>query len=157
MQIYGKYFSNEFKKYYIEDMKDSIGLIDFKALDSRNFEVLYYLFPLIEKLFIEVLKYNIDSDIELYNQGTYRTLESALEKSENHKFFNEDLIRVIHFFYNKGGLRNKLFHYTGATINITTFDILATKCIALQLLKTYKNKIEESNNNYNNDKIELLK
>ncbi len=154
--MYNKFFSNEFKKNYILDMEESIGIIDFNALDNNNFEVLYYLFPLIEKMFIEILKYYIDSDIELYEQGTYRTLKSVLERPENLKYFNNDLVEVIKYFYKEDGLRNKLFHYTGKKISITTFDIKATKCIALKLLKIYKRKIEESNDNNKSVKIELL-
>ena len=88
-------FSKEYEKYYIEEMQDAIGLIDFKALDNNNFEVLYYLFPLIERIFIDILKYSIISDIEIYSQGTFRTLESALKKRENLNCFDSETIEVL--------------------------------------------------------------
>ena len=80
MIIYNKYFSNEFRKSYLNEMKNTIGTINYDMLDSRSYLTLYYLFPLVEKLFVEVLKNYEDADIELYNQGTYRTIESAISK-----------------------------------------------------------------------------
>lgn len=137
-------FSKEYEKYYIEEMQDAIGLIDFKALDNNNFEVLYYLFPLIERIFIDILKYSIISDIEIYSQGTFRTLESALKKRENLNCFDSETIEVLNTFYCKQGLRNKLFHYRGQTIMISGLDIKAIKLLGLKLLKQYKKTLENA-------------
>lgn len=136
-------------------MKDAIGQIDYEILDSNDFELLYYLFPLIEKMIIDILKYNVDSDIEIYTQGTYRTLDSVIAKDDNKKHFDDEIIYLLKKYYGKNGLRNKLFHYRGDKIILQPFDIKIIKGLALRILKQYKRAINKSNK-YSNISIELM-
>lgn len=135
---YYNYFKKEIEQYYLPEMINTIGKIDLNVLESRTEESLYYLFPLIERLVVEILKYKSDSNIEFYEQGTYRTLNSIFESEENKKYFDEDLINLIKKYYDEDGLRNKLLHYRGeSSINITIIDLLATKVIVTRLLRLY--------------------
>ena len=155
MLTYSKFFSKEFKKYCLEEMSETIGYLDYEVIDGKYFEVLFYLFPLIEKIIIDILKYSAYSNIELYNQGTYRTLKSIIEKDENQRYFDHELMELLLYYYGEDGLRNELFHYHGKRIDLTYYDILAVKCIALKLLKQYKATIEETRD-YEDLEIELL-
>ena len=50
------YFKNQIEKYYLPEMITSIGIIDLEQLESREIESLYYLFPLVEKIIIDIKK-----------------------------------------------------------------------------------------------------
>lgn len=135
---YNDYFKKEVEKYYLPEMINTIGKIDLNVLESRTETSLYYLFPLIERLVIEILKYKEDANIEFYEQGTYRTLNSILDIEENTKYFDKDLINLIQEYYRNDGLRNKMLHFKGDdSIEITTIDLLATKVIVIKLIKLY--------------------
>ena len=128
------YFKNQIEKYYLPEMITSIGIIDLEQLESREIESLYYLFPLVEKIIIEILKYKEDANIEFYSQGTYRTLNSIFTMEENKKYFNENLINLIKEYYGENGLRNQILHFRGyIQIEITTTDLLAVKIIVVKL------------------------
>lgn len=144
---YYNYFKQEIEKYYLPEMVNTIGKIDLNVLESRTEESLYYLFPLIERLVVEILKYKLDSNIEFYGQGTYRTLNSILESEENKKYFDKDLINLIKKYYNEDGLRNKLLHFRGeSSISITIIDLLATKVIVTRLLHLYNVTLKQLDN-----------
>lgn len=151
-----KYFEKEVNKYYLPEMMHTIGKIDLELLESRTEESLLYIFPLSERLVIEILKYKQDADIEFYNQGRYRTLNAILESKENSKYFDNRLIILIKQYYNENGLRNKLLHYRGENIIETTnMDFLITKYICVKLLKMYNKTLQELEK-VTLDKIELL-
>lgn len=138
------YFKNEFIKYYLPEMKETIGVIDFEILESRDIMCLYYLFPLIERLVVEILKYKTDADIEFFKQGTYRTLNSIVFKEENSKYFDSNIINYITRYYADNGLRNKLLHFRGETyIDVSIVDLLEIKVIVLKLIKLYNLALKE--------------
>ena len=51
-----------------------IGKIDTAAIRKNNIESLYYEFPLIERVVLEIYKLLPLSDVEFYQQGTMRTI-----------------------------------------------------------------------------------
>ena len=137
-------------------MVNTIGKVDLIVLEDRTEESLYYLFPLIERLVVEILKYKPDSNIEFYEQGTYRTLNSILEVEENKKYFDKDLVILIKKYYEENGLRNKMLHFRGENnIKLTTIDLLATKVITIKLLKLYNLTLKQFDNTELNE-IALL-
>lgn len=141
------YFKNEAEKYYLPEMLGTIGIIDSKELESRNVDSLYYIFPLIERLVVEILKYKPDSNIEFYEQGTYRTLNSILEVEENSKYFDVNLANLIKTYYKDNGLRNKILHFRGERdITLTIIDLLTTKVIVVKLLKLYNLTLKQYDN-----------
>lgn len=144
---YYNYFKNEAERYYLPEMLGTIGVIDSKELESRSIDSLYYIFPLIERLVVEILKYKPDSNIEFYEQGTYRTLNSILEVEENSKYFDVNLVNLIKTYYKDNGLRNKILHFKGESdITLTTIDLLTTKVIVVKLLKLYNLTLKQYDN-----------
>lgn len=144
---YYDYFKKETEKYYLPEMSSTIGIIDLKELESRNVDSLYYIFPLIERLVVEILKYKPDSNVEFYEQGTYRTLNSILEVEENSKYFDMNLVSLMKTYYTDNGLRNKILHFKGESyITVTIIDLLATKVIVVKLLKLYNSTLKQYGN-----------
>ena len=150
------YFKKEIDKYYLPEMINTIGKIDLDLLENRTEISLYYLFPLIERLVVEILKYKTDTNVECYEQGKYRTLYSILSSEENTKYFDKNLVNLIKEYFKEDGLRNKLLHYRGDdTIKLTIIDLLAIKVISIKLLKIYNLTLKELDN-IDLDEITLL-
>lgn len=86
-----------------------LGKIDTDIAFKRNFDSLLYLFPLIEKIIIEIYKENPLSNIEQYDQGTLRTVCEII-KNDSNDVLNRVTKKTILKYYDNDGLRNKLFH-----------------------------------------------
>ncbi len=137
-RYYG-YFAKEVTNSYLPEMKSTIGDIDVNMIEDRTEKSLYYLFPLIERIIVEILKYKPDTDIEFSEQGTYRTLNSILSVNKNAKYFDNDLVVLIKEYYSENGLRNQMMHFRGQdNIEISFVDLLEIKVILTKLLKIYK-------------------
>lgn len=108
----------DIKKYskMIIDTKanEKIGYLDenvFKNYNESNFYILYYFFPLIERLVIEILKKKTEVDIEWYMQGTFRTPKEILNKEANRLHFEKNEADIIAEIFDDNGIRNNLLHY----------------------------------------------
>lgn len=153
---YYRYFEKEVLDSYLPEMKSTIGVIDIKMIEDRTEKSLYYLFPLVERIVVEILKYKPDTDIEFSEQGTYRTLNSILSVNKNAKYFDDDIVALIKQYYSEEGLRNKMLHFRGQdNIEISMVDLLGIKVIVTKLLKKYKLTLENIEKTLDND-IELL-
>lgn len=104
--------SAKIEKLNCSGIEQYIGKIDERIFQSSDANVLYYLFPLIEKTVLEILKLHSNVDVEINEQGTYRTLNSLLEKSRNRKCFSKKILEKLHVYFDNAGLRNELMHYT---------------------------------------------
>jgi len=123
-----------------KEIIQKIGKIDLKLLELKDFDVLYYTFPLIEKLVLEILKLYEYSDIEFYNQGTYRTLQSLKEKNQN--LFSKSLLEEIDYFFNTDGIRNKVAHYKKEDISLNINEMERLRVLVLNLLIIYSNSLK---------------
>ena len=65
-----------------EETINVIGKIDLDILNSQIVESLYYMFPLIERLVLEIYKLIPDADVEHYEQGIMKTLLSIIKNNE---------------------------------------------------------------------------
>ena len=140
-KYYG-YFSKEIMDSYLPEMKSTIGDMDANMIEDRTEKSLYYLFPLIERIVVEILKYKPDTDIEFSKQGTYRTLNSILSVDKNAKYFDKDLVALIKQYYSEDGLRNQMLHFRGQdNIEISFVDLLEMKVIVTKLFKMYKSTL----------------
>lgn len=83
-----------------------------KILGYQNIEVLYYLFPLIEKTVVDYLKLEPEANIEIFEQGTYRTLNSIVQDPKNRELLGHKVAEKIVKYYDTNGLRNKFLHYS---------------------------------------------
>ena len=80
---------------------------------------MYYEFPLIERVVLDIYKLLPLSDVEFYQQGTMRTIMEMINK-DSHNYFPDNLINILQKYFGDNGLRNKLFHVKDdiGTINI---------------------------------------
>ena len=102
------------KKYMSLDV-NKIGYIDIDSIDRYcdNPKVLYYLFPVIEKVLLEILKCYPFASPEIKNQGSYRPMNSLLNDDfivELEMHLPSEMVRFLKDVYGNNGLRDKLFH-----------------------------------------------
>lgn len=120
-----------------EDTEKIIGLIDTNEIEKNEIKALNYIFPLIERITLEIYKLLPLSDVEHYEQGIMRTIIPIIENDPN-QYFPENLINILKKYFDDKGLRNKLFHVlddTG-TINIDSneLDFIELKVTIMQLV-----------------------
>lgn len=92
-----------------EDTLRLIGKVDTNFIKNDNYDSLFYEFPLIERIVLEIYKLLPLSDVEGYQQGTMRTVMEILKK-DSYGYFPENLVTTLKKYYDDNGLRNKLFH-----------------------------------------------
>ncbi len=141
-----KQILNNIRSNYTELVKNKIGYVDINSLENcqKNPQMLLYLFPLIEKTFIEVVKYNPVASPEVQTQGTYRTMLSLLEDPTSMLIFNkapEGLLEFLKEIYSENGLRNKVIHHQKVYFKI---DIIEALIEVFSILITYLNILEDT-------------
>ena len=139
----------------IEDEKtiNIIGKIDCESLLETNGDNLLYIFPLIEKMVLEIYKLNPESNVEDYSQGIMKTTNSIFESNASLSLIPENLIVLIKKYFANDGLRNKLFHVNESIVGVEV-DYSEINYIIMHLLSILKNQIMNKSNDKN--KIELL-
>lgn len=119
-----------------------IGKIDTKLLNSGNLKSLYYSFPLIERMVLEIYKLIPESDVEQYQQGIMKTTMSIIKSNDN--LLPQKSLEMIKSYYDgENCLRNKLFHpkKKSATIKINFNEI---NYLVMQLLSILKGNLKEN-------------
>ena len=133
-----KYFEND-------ETKRVIGQIDVEILHEEKVECLYYIFPLIEKMILEIFKLVPESDVEYIEQWIMKTPISIIENNDSSKVLPSYIIDIIKKYYKEDGPRNKLLHIGNAeiTVNVSFNELLY---LISNLLIILKNKLEEYTN-----------
>lgn len=103
------------KKNMTEKVVNRIGRIDVNSIENnlKNANILYYLFPLIERTFLEIVKIFPYASPEVNIQGTYRTMQSIFDDKLTMSVFkncDEEAISFLISIYKKDGIRNKVMH-----------------------------------------------
>ncbi len=131
-----------------------VGNIDTDFLSNKIVENLYYSFPLIERLILEIYKQIPDADVEQYEQGTSKTILSIINHNKV-DIIPEYIKNLIYKYYDgDDSLRNQLFHPKEDVVNINvSFEEI--NYIIMQLLSILKNLLKE-NDSYNFKEIEYL-
>lgn len=130
-----KYFEND-------ETKRVIGQIDVDILYEEKVECLYYIFPLIERMVLEIFKLVPESDVEYIEQGIMKTPISIIENNDSCSVLPSYIIDIIKKYYKEDGPRNKLFHIGDGEITVNvSFDELIY--LIVNLLIILKNKLEE--------------
>lgn len=138
-------FSAQIRRINEGKLSRYIGIIDVKMFESRDANSLYYLFPLIERTVLEILKVKDESDVEVIRKGNYRTLYSLIEIPENKKHFSDKEIDELRYFFKDNGLRNKLMHYSSELefLKVSPSEIARVKCISILLLEKLESLIND--------------
>lgn len=133
-----KYFENE-------ETERLIGQIDVDILYEEKAECLYYIFPLIERMVLEIFKLVPESDVEYIEQGRMKTPISIIENNDSYNILPNNIIDIIKKYYKEDGPRNKLLHVGIEEINVTvSFNELLY--LIVNLLIILKNKLKENTN-----------
>ena len=104
---------------------------------------MYYSFPLIERIVLEIYKLIPESDVEKYQQGVMKTTMSIIKLNNN--ILPEKTVELIKKYYDgENCLRNKLFHPKEKTLQIT-IDLDEINYLIMQLLSILREKLEENN------------
>lgn len=92
--------------------KQKIGKIDIKIIKDETIDSLYYKFPLIERLIVEIYKCIPNSNVEKYNQGKMRTINSIIDNNIDLFILPEDIKTAINYYFENSddSPRNKIFH-----------------------------------------------
>ena len=114
-----------------------------KLFESDNMAVLFYMFPLIERLVVEILDITSLVNVETKNQGTIRTINSMLQDKETEKIFGKELHDNLKKYFADDGLRNQLMHYVPETDKIGA-NVSEIKAMALMLAEMYEKELKEA-------------
>lgn len=95
-----------------------IGKIDTKFLKQNRIETLYYSFPLIERIVLEIYKLVPEADIEHYEQGIMRTVMAMINNNKQLEVLPRYIIEIIERYFGDDGIRNKLFHIRNENVTV---------------------------------------
>ena len=102
-----KEFVYRIKQVENNDTEEKFGKIDINHINLHSLGSLYYLFPLIERIVIEIFDFIPEANIEVSNQGTYRTM---LEIIKDSTIFDVEINSLLLEYYSDNGVRNTIIH-----------------------------------------------
>ena len=105
--------NSEFIKVFEDDVTiKKIGKIDLEAIKDDSFYSLYYKFPLIERIILEIYKAIPGANIEMYEQGTMKTINSIINNNPDIDILLPDLKNLISNYFSEDddASRNIIFH-----------------------------------------------
>lgn len=120
-----------------------IGKIDKEIISAQIVESLYYIFPLIERIVLEIYKLIPDADVEHYEQGIMKTLLSIINSNNSINIIPKNTIDILNKYYGDGGLRNQLLHANKDVIDIkVSFNEL--NFVLMRVLSIFKEMLNEN-------------
>lgn len=131
--------------YQNNDTISLIGKIDTNILRINKIESLFYAFPLIERMVLEIFKLVPGTDVEQYEQGTMKTIMSIIDYNSSYNILPQGIISMIERYFGKEGARNKLFHIKDEK-QIIKVSYEEINILILELLKILKDRLKEVNN-----------
>jgi len=143
-----KYIKNLLNEYHKRGLNFIFGDIDPKVLSEDCFFSLLYIFPLIERLCLEMLSYDDTTSIEAYGELRYKELFSILY-NENHehekdflkKYIGQDDFDVLNIFFARDGFRDNVFH-PGENREANVNDTQKVKLLLLQIIIAFNKVID---------------
>lgn len=148
--------NSEFIKVLEDDVTiKKIGKIDLEAIKDDSFYSLYYKFPLIERIILEIYKAIPEANIEMYDQGTMKTINSIINNNPDIDILLPDLNNLISNYFSEDDdvPRNIIFHPAfddkiQVTVNFEEINYIIASLLGLlkHVCKEYEisnlNKIE---------------
>ena len=107
---------SQFIKLFENDTTISkVGIIDMTVIENESYYSLYYKFPLIERLILEIYKSIPGANIEKYEQGIMKTINSIISNNKAFNVMPDDLVKKIelYFYDDDFSPRNVVFHELG--------------------------------------------
>lgn len=102
-----KEFAYRIKQIENNDTEEKFGKIDINHVNLHSLGSLYYLFPLIERIVIEIFDFIPEANIEVSDQGTYKTMSEIIK---NNTIFDVDINSLLIEYYSDNGVRNTIIH-----------------------------------------------
>lgn len=134
-------FVHRIKQVENDDIKEIFGKIDVDHINLHSLGSLYYLFPLIERIIVEIFDLIPEANIEVSNQGTYKTV---LEIIKDNTIFDADINSLLREYYSDNGIRNTIIHNNKNNFPISvTFEELYY--LLVYLLEKYIELAEKYN------------
>lgn len=128
-----------------EDTINLIGNIDIKSVELLFTTDLLYVFPLIERIIVEIYKFTLGASIEDNEQGKRKTICAIIEKNEANgiSVLLPSMLEEINFYF-KGeeALRNVLFHPKRSEYSVE-YDPRRIQKLLLNALLILKYKIKK--------------
>ncbi len=116
-----------------------IGEVDIYYWELNSFETLYYFYPLMERLIINILSIEGREKIEIQDSQRMKTLNEILKDNMIISEYVTDKLKCI---YNEEGNRNKLLHGDMFKNNINIIKhIYEVRWITSLLMEEYMKKI----------------
>lgn len=139
-------YSEFFNRKHSKELERIIFENNITLFDDQNAAVLLYMFPLIERLVIEILDLSSIVNIESKEQGTIKTVNSLIQQEITKEILGNQLIEKITKYFKEDGIRNKMMHFDpdNNEIKCHLSDIQEVKQIAIELIDLYESKLEES-------------
>ena len=122
-----------------------IGQIDIGTLENMDGDDLLYIFPLIERMIVEIYKLVPGAIIENNTQGIMKTITQIIKDNESNNvlIIPPELKELIFKYYNDdNSLRNLLFHAHDEVITIE-YNKVEIYCIVASLLKILNTRIKQ--------------
>ncbi len=143
--MYCKNYRERIEKILSKSLKDIIGDLDIEEILKEDIESLFYIFPLIERIVLEICKFYPEIDIEEHKQGFMRTLNSILTLNLD-MVLPQDILLNLNKYFARDGLRNKLFHANGENvIEIDTKEINEIVELLVQLIEILDVNLKKMN------------
>lgn len=128
----------------IIDLKKDIDIV--LSASFRNEFAFRVSFPLIELLFRLLLNNVIDSNIEVFNQGTYRTMASLIDNNRSvaiNELSQNTVDLLAKYFIGDNCLRNLVCHTSGLK-EVSSLDMSSIRGLLIRLLR-YNLKFQSNN------------
>ena len=140
--------NSEFIRFFESEITISkIGKIDMEVIEDKSYYSLYYKFPLIERIILEIYRLIPRTNIEQYEQGTMKTINSIINNNKKINIINPELKKMIDNYFNESddSPRNVLFHPRGnetisVTVNFEEINEIIAKLLGLlnYVIEEYK-------------------
>lgn len=114
---------------------NNIGEIDYYFWSLNSYEALYYFYPLMERLIINIVAKESRRNVEVYNQERLKTANSVLS---NNTIISQHITDKLIDIFKDDGLRNSIMHGKRVVNNNKLLKHLCdVKCLTLILMKYY--------------------
>ena len=117
-------FDNTIETFNKENLKFGDVDVDTVKNESNDYQLLYYYYPMIERLFRNILDTEEVFNLDNIRSDTFKTLKSIIENNEEQivsvfdKEFGDELLYYLKETYFDDGIRNTIMHYNKENLKL---------------------------------------